>query len=97
MIVGVAIKIGNHIEVRLPAPNRHCHCFQYFYETTGIMAPSLGLKTGGENQGFYTDKGIYLNRFQAFKHAKRCGQALIPDRDFPDSVKKPPLFSEDLW
>jgi hypothetical protein len=90
MILGVAIKIGDHIEIRLPKPNRHCHCFSYFEELTGKPATATGLRTGGENQGFYTDKGVYLNREQALKHAKRCGQIINNDA-------KHYLFSEDVW
>ena len=92
MIEGVAIKIGDHIEVRLPMPNRHHDCFRYFYETTGIMVPNLGLKTNGKNQGFYTDKGVYLDRFQAWRHVKRCGQTMVKG-----AIKSGLLFSEDLW
>jgi hypothetical protein len=97
MIVGVAIKIGDHIEIRLPRPNRHCDCFKYFHETIGIMAPSLGLKTGGTNQGFYTDKGVYLDRMQAFRHVKRCKQELLPDHHEGKILNRGPLFSEDVW
>lgn len=96
MIVGVAVKFGDHIEVRLPAPKRHCHCFLHFSEVTGLKSPPQGLKTGGENQGFYTDKGVYLNRFQAMRHAKRCGQKLIEHTDCRHRWSDP-LFSEDLW
>ena len=95
MIVGVAIKIGDHIEIRMPKPNRHCHCFEYFYETTGIMAPTIG-KTGGVNQGFYTDKGVYLDRLQAMRHIKRCGQELVEQDDLEHKWSHP-LFSEDVW
>lgn len=90
MIIGVAVKIGDCIEVRLPKPNRHCHCFWHFEKVTGKTAPSTGLGTGGDNQGFYTDKGIYLNRRQALKHAKRCGQLV-------NQEARGYLFSEDIW
>ena len=90
MIIGVVVKVGDNIEVRLPKPNRHHHCFAHFAEVTGKNAPSTGLRTGGENQGFYTDKGKYLNRRQAFLHAKRCGQIINPEAHKY-------LFSEDLW
>ena len=90
MIVGVAIRIGDHIEVRLPKPNRHCHCFEYFYKLTGKRAPELDLRTGGENQGFYTHTGKYLNRKQALKYVKRIKQEVIGT---PHAY----LFSEDLW
>ena len=91
MIVGVAIKIGDHIEIRLPKPNRHCDCFWYFKEKTGVTAPSLGMRTGGENQGFYTHTGRYLNREQAYKYVKRIKQKTT------EHIGKKYLFSEDLW
>lgn len=97
MIVGVAIKIGDHIEIRLPRPNRHCDCFRHFQKATGIRATSLGLKTGGTNQGFYTDKGVYLDRVQAWRHVKRCGQELLPDQAEGAVLQRGPLFSEDVW
>lgn len=90
MIVGVAVKFGDHIEVRMPAPNRHCHCFWYMAEIAGWEGLPPGLKTGGENQGFYTDKGIYLNRRQALLHVKRVKQTTKVN---PNKY----LFSEDLW
>ena len=90
MIVGVAIRIGDHIEVRLPKPNRHCHCFEYFFNMTGERATAHQLRTGGENQGFYTHTGKYLNRKQAIKYVKRIKQEVIGT---PHAY----LFSEDLW
>ena len=43
-------------------------------------------------QGFITNKGEFLNRHEAFYHAKECGQ-------LPDNLKiyDYRLFSEDLW
>ena len=93
MIAGVAVKFGDFIEVRMPAPNRHCHCFWHFREVCGegnkiaMKLPSAGLQ-----QGFYTDKGVFLDRFQAYRHAKRCKQ-LLPTTD----NRRGPLFSEDVW
>lgn len=90
MIVGVAVKFGDHIEVRLPAPNRHCHCFWYFAEVTGKTAGEIGLEANGEQQGFYTDKGVFLNRRKAFLHVRQIKQPTIGE-------PKKYLFSEDLW
>lgn len=90
MIAGVVVKIGDYMEIRLPKPNRHHDCFRHFEEITGITAPSTGLKTGGDNQGFYTDKGVYLNRKHALLHARRCGQ-------LTNIYAKHFLFSEDIW
>lgn len=90
MIIGVAVKFGDHIEVRLPAPNRHCHCFWYFAEAVGLDAMPKGLQTGGKNQGFYTHTGRYLNREQALSYVRRIKQPLLEET-------KRYLFSENLW
>jgi hypothetical protein len=90
MIVGVAVKFGDYIEVRMPAPNRHCHCFWHFMETTGLKALPDGMRTMGDQQGFYTNKGVFLTRRQAFRHVMQIKQ---PTRSKPHKV----LFSEDMW
>ena len=90
MIIGVVVKVGEHIEIRLPNPNRHHDCFAYFTDVTGKFSQDTGLSAYGENQGFYTDKGIFLPRRKALAHARRCGQLINPEaREF--------LFSEDVW
>lgn len=96
MIVGVAITNGV-LTIALPRPARHADCFRYMVETFGKDA---GLRIAGTmngvGQGFVTDKGKYLNRFQAMKHAKKCGQPLL----YCDGCKhrwSDPLHSEDLW
>lgn len=48
-------------------------------------------------QGFITHKNEFLNRKEAFYHAKECGQLsakIISDRERIGSVS---LISEDLW
>ena len=97
MIVGVAIKIGDYIQIRLPRPHRHADCFNYFCKTTGVRAPSLGLRTSGENQGFYTDTGAYLNRKHAMAYAIKHGQEFRPDPRDGEITKGNGLLSEDLW
>jgi len=57
---------------------------------TGERATAHGLRTGGENQGFYTHAGKYLNRKQALAYVKRIKQEVIGS---PHAY----LFSEDLW
>lgn len=96
MIVGVAIKNDN-ITISLPRPNRHCHCFQYMWTHFGEeAAKKLAIGMQGKNQGFVTDKGVYLDRLQAMRHAKRCGQKLVEHEDVKHQWNHP-LFSEDLW
>lgn len=96
MIVGVAIRNAEVI-ISLPKPNRHCDCFRYAFEVLGIECPKLKIGAKREHQGFITDKGVYLDRLQAMRHAKRCGQKLIKTDDEIKHKWSHPLFSEDLW
>jgi hypothetical protein len=89
MIVGVAIRNENII-VMLPKPNRHCDCFNLL-EKMGVDTVKEGIGVKGKDQGFYTHTGRYLDRWEAWKHAKRCKQELMPN------AGRGPLFSEDLW
>jgi len=67
-IIGVAVKFKD-IVVALPKPNRHCDCFTHAHSVLGI--DRLVSRTGGVNQGFYTEQGEYLDRTEAFKTAEQ--------------------------
>jgi hypothetical protein len=86
MIVGVAIK-HNGKTYKLPKPNRHIDIMMFLWSKD----KNANIK-GGSNQGFYDDKGNYLDRQAAMIHAKNCGQI---KSDFLKG--KVTLFSEDLW
>lgn len=86
LIIGVAVKQGG-ICICLPKPNRHHNCINYAVEVLGLTPP---IGAPADNQGFYLSDGTYLNRKEAFVHAKKVGQFM-----FPDANKI--LFSEDLW
>lgn len=94
MIVGVSVKFGDHIEVRLPKPSRHCDCFKLFSEIAKGKPHELGLNVNGKQQGFYTHTGKFLTREQAGKYAKRIKQRTDFDGGTPFYG---PLCSEDLW
>lgn len=92
MIIGVAIRTSDEkIVIKLPKPNRHCHCLWYASEELGIDLIKVGLGVAGKNQGFYTHTGKYLDREQAAKYVKRIKQPTV------DGPVKRYLFSEDVW
>lgn len=96
MIEGVAVRFkheGAVIEIRLPKPNRHCHCFEYADTVLGLP---FGSHSGSENQGFYNSAGQYLNRIQAMAYAKRNKQEILVQQDGHVNTSKI-LFSEDVW
>ncbi len=91
MIVGVAIRTSDEkVVIKLPKPNRHCHCLWYAGDELGIDLVKTGLGLAGKNQGFYTHTGKYLDRKEAYKYVKCIKQETVgtPVRF---------LFSEDLW
>ncbi len=96
MITGVAIR-NESVIISLPRPARHCDCFMYCFEVLGIKAPEHSIGSKVAHQGFVTDKGVYLDRFQAMRHAKRCGQELVKTDDDIKHKWHHPLFSEDVW
>jgi len=91
MIVSAAVKysykdeIGLTIEQIMPV-HRHGDCF--------IILKKLDIKDFIiETEGFFTEKGEFLDRREAADHAYECGQ-LVETAEEPRVVI---LFSEDLW
>jgi hypothetical protein len=85
-IIGVAMIKGD-VMVALQRPFRHTNCIQYGHEVLGLELP---IGKAAVAQGFYLADGTYLNRREAFLHAKRIGQPMASDANKY-------LFSEDLW
>jgi len=85
-ITGVAIMYGSDMQT-LDRPARHGDIIS--------MMASRGIRTGGDcTQGFVTNTGRFLNRWQALRfavRAKQCPFALMK-RGLEGE-----LFSEDLW
>jgi len=84
MITHVAIKY-NDVVYSLPKPNRHHHVIRSI--PGGIAGPDV--------QGFLTDRGVFLDRCDAYNYAQLYGQ-LKRDPD-PKAYQGTELFSEDLW
>ena len=100
MILGVAVKIGD-LMIALPRPKRHSDCIEML-QSLGISNDYLTTPGWSKNQGFYTDEAKYLTRPEAFKHAVRCGQLVIPDlHDFSEldteHYSGHGIVSEMLW
>ncbi|CDX54579.1 p063 [Mesorhizobium plurifarium] len=81
-IVAVAVRYEG-LTVSLPAPARHHNVLHPLFDLTGKVL-------GGQDQGFLTSKGRFVNRFEAARIAVRAKQIVEP-RWPPD------LYSEDVW
>lgn len=87
MITHVAIWRNTTIYV-LPKPNRHHNIFQ-------IMDDFDKHHFQLEIQGFLDDQDNFLDRREAYIHAKNSGQIARPND--PKIYQGNELFSEDLW
>lgn len=95
MIVAAAIKI-NDLILTMPKPARHPDILR---QIGRLYAPEDRPPRSFEQemQGFITDKGIFLNRRDAYLHAMQCGQGTPCRRRLPHDYDGDELFSEDLW
>lgn len=87
MIVASAVWHKGHVYTG----RRHNNAIHNAVVATGIK-PVVGV------QGFVNEKGEFLDRLVAAKHAIECGQVKVGD---PDSGGRPfegiKLYSENLW
>lgn len=84
LIVGVAIMHEGEM-ISLPKPARHHHVIRKIADSGG-KTPVCG------EQGFITEDGKFLNRFDGLEIAKNNNQIL----DLSD-IRANRLFSENLW
>lgn len=86
MIVAAAIKHKETgLAISLPRPNRHHNVMYAMYD---IVKQSIG---GQYEQGFMTNDGVFVDRYEGFKIAQQNNQ--IIKKHGPDDY----LFSEDMW
>lgn len=97
MILGVAIKVGE-LMVCLPKPNRHGDCIHH---AVTVLKQKPPVSSRFDEQGFYTDEGLYLDRIEAAKYARSHNQILENRKHLKllthNSKQVEYLFSEDLW
>lgn len=84
MITGVAIRLRDGTVHSLPKPARHHQVMH------AVLGRNLELRRAGYVQGFVTDGGDFLDRYEARDHAVACRQVLAHRVGLG-------LFSEDLW
>ena len=98
MIICAAVKTNfvNHLgkEVTVMVTGyRHGNCFDTMVKCGAPMPKDRW----DEEQGFMTDKGDFLNRKDALKHALECGLLSSTIRNFKEDRNEDELFSEDLY
>lgn len=84
MIIASAIKFTPHFG-KYPVGKRHADCLEEAF--------SMGYEWDKEElvQGFFTDDGRFLNRYDAKIKARKCRQLIVDDDKYRE------LFSEDIW
>lgn len=100
MIICAAIKLID-IESILPegkedlviCGHRHGDCFEIITQ----LCNGWRGKNIKQIQGFMNHKGEFLDRKEAFEHAKEIGQCNATQRWYWDEHKQTKLYSEDLY
>lgn len=97
MIKAAAIKFimpeGPDLICTMAKPSRHADILHAL--NSQFMSGRKASSIIDEVEGFLDDKGFFLDRAEAYKHAKRFGPPLVKRE--PGDYQGPELFSEDLW
>ena len=97
MIICAAIKLTKKAEMlngnveMIVCGHRHGNCFLVISE----LDPSWRKAT--KVQGFINHQGEFLDRKEAFEHAKECGQCNATQRYYWEDHNQDELYSEDLY
>ena len=83
--------------IRIKGTNTVIGCIRHSngYSTLRDLAPNTGLSEVEE--GFLTDKGVFLDRTEAFIRAINCGQLSATTRHYKGEKNETDLYSEDLY
>jgi hypothetical protein len=89
-IVRAAVRFGNAV-YSVAIPGRHHHCY-------ALAAEDRADNRFGEDQGFLTSTGRFVDRVEAMLIAVAAGQYDLTRPPRADHVTNPhQLYSEDLW
>lgn len=95
MIICAAIKVehtdefGNPKEPLIVCGHRHGNCFK--------IISYLDVNATKYTQGFINHNGEFLDRKEAFQHAKEIGQSNATQRWYWEDHEQEELYSEDLY
>jgi len=84
MIIASAVKVTKDDVTFVIMGRRHCSCFRVM-EKAGVKRPFE------EEQGFVTDKFVFVTRLEAKRIAEECNQILEGEGMYRE------LFSEDIF
>lgn len=67
----------------------------FIYSSLHDLRPEIG--AASVEEGFLDNDGNFLNRFEAFKEALKCGQLSATTLICKQKSEETELYSEDLW
>ena len=92
MIICAAIRIINHEgENEIVCGRRHGDCWSIINKLNDDWS------AGPRIEGFVTHTGKFLDRQEAFIHARECGQVSQTTKWKQEDEGITELYSEDLW
>ena len=90
MIICAALLVENENEEQVIVP-----CYRH--GNGYAMLHSLYVEAKVLKEGFINHNGEFLDRYDAFAHAKECGQLPQSTRWYKEDNRESELYSEDLY
>ena len=72
-------------------------CVRHGFGYSALRELNLNIKASEIEEGFLTDKNVFLNRADAFHHAIASGQLSATTIHYKKQNKEIELYSEDLY
>lgn len=89
MIICAALKVNIPSEEIIISGLRHGDCY--------YQMQKMHLQGYTVTEGFVDNTGNFYDRFQAYNHARECGQLPMTVRWHKEDIHENELYSEDLY
>lgn len=83
--------------LRIKGTNTVIGCIRHGNGYSALRDLRPGIHCTQVEEGFLTDKNVFLNRTEAFIRAVNCGQLSATTRHYKGEQNENELYSEDLY
>lgn len=96
MIVCAALQIKDGIYTYVICGLRHADCYATLFDLNKELSKKARASSA-VTEGFLTTNNEFLDRYDAYEHAKTCGQISAQLRYDKNQKHETALYSEDLY
>ena len=96
MIICAALDISCPEENLMVCGYRHADCYEALFRLNAELSKHAR-KHGLIKEGFLATGNRFLDRYEAYQEAMKCGQIPASLKEFKADIRENALFSEDLY